>query len=422
MLFYVFNQFQEFFSSEFRPGGRSYMKQIVFSIFLLLFSLPAFAQPEFSGNLQWMGISVKPGRTIFSRNTDLKQLNQGSLYLNAGYSFSERLTFQSEIRTRFLHGETSNFSTMISDGSAGSSDQFLINKTWELNKNNTADFRVNRFYLDYNDGPLLITAGRQRINWGMAMIWNPVDIFNARNAVTFGDDLPSSDAVRIQFYTSETNSFDLVVKGSETRAGRAWALRFKGNMRSTDFQVFGGQRHDIPVAGFGWSGEFLKGGFRGEVLGQFNTFVYRYDWAYYGPGIPGIIKQRDRKPNVQAVVSYDYTFENSLYLLTECLWSPSGQKENVLFSSLHAADNQWLSPGVLNLAHQAGFDLTPLVRIGGIYLWNPTDYSLTAGPTLNWNLSDNLDLNGMLLFSDGNNTSEYGGIGTIGFMRVKWSF
>ncbi|MCA0447836.1 MAG: hypothetical protein LCH54_16580 [Bacteroidetes bacterium] len=391
-------------------------------IFLLLFSLPAFAQPEFSGNLQWMGISVKPGRTIFSRNTDLKQLNQGSLYLNAGYSFSERLTFQSEFRTRFLHGETSSFSKMISDGSTGSTDQFLINKTWKLNKNNTADFRVNRFYLDYNDGPLLITAGRQRINWGMAMIWNPVDIFNARNAVTFGDDLPSSDAVRIQFYTSETNSFDLVVKGSETRAGRAWALRFKGNMRSTDFQVFGGQRHDIPVAGFGWSGEFLKGGFRGEVLGQFNSFNSSY-YRFFPSETGSIyVKTREETPNVQAVVSYDYTFENSLYLLTECLWSPSGQKENVLFNILNAADNQWLSPGVLNLAHQAGYDLTPLVRIGGIYLWNATDYSLTAGPTLNWNLSDNLDLNGMLLFSDGNNTSEYGGIGTIGFMRVKWSF
>lgn len=421
MLFYVFYKAQEFFFSEFRPGGRSYMKQIVFSIFLLLFSLPAFAQPEFSGNLQWMGISVKPGRTIFSRNTDVNQLNQGSLYLNAGYSFSERLTFQSEFRTRFLHGETSSLSKMISDGSAGSTDQFLINKTWEFDSNNQADFRVNRFYLDYSDGPLLMTAGRQRINWGMAMIWNPVDIFNARNAVTFGDDLPSSDAIRIQFYTSETNSFDLVVKGSETRAGRAWALRFKGNIRNTDLQIFGGQRNDIPVAGFGWSGEFLKGGFRGEVLGQFNSFNSSY-YRFFPSETGSIyVKTREETPNVQAVVSYDYTFENSLYLLTECLWSPSGQKENVLFNILNAADNQWLSPGRLNLAHQAGFDLTPLIRIGGIYLWNATDYSLTAGPTLNWNLSDNIDLNGMLLFSDGNNVSEYGGIGTIGFLRVKWS-
>ncbi|MBN8705324.1 MAG: hypothetical protein J0L62_05575 [Bacteroidetes bacterium] len=398
------------------------MKQLFFYLTLLFFSLPAVAQPDLSGNLQGMGTWIKPGKTIFNSKSDPVGLNQAMGYLNAGYYFTENFKIQSELRARFTHGNSNPLASQISDGSANSADQFRLDKTHRFNDQNSADFRVNRFYVDYSAGQVQLTAGRQRINWGMAMIWNPIDIFNTRNAVTFGEDLPSSDAARMQFYFSETGSAELVVKGSERRNQRAWAIRVKGNIRETDWQIFGGQRNDIPVAGFGWSGEFLKGGFRGEVLGQFKTYKNAIYIELAPPITSNLVKTKETEPNIQAVISYDYTFENSLYLLTECLWNPSGTEKDVLSGILNSTDNQWLSPGVLNLAHQVSFDLTPLVRIGGICLWNPDDQSWTAGPNVNWNLSDNIDLNGMFLFSDGNETSEYAGLGTVGFVRVKWSF
>ena len=58
-----------------------------------------------------------------------------------------------------------------------------------------------------------LTVGRQRINWGQNLIWNPNDIFNAYNFFDFNYvERPGSDAVLMELFTGDFSSVQLAGK------------------------------------------------------------------------------------------------------------------------------------------------------------------------------------------------------------------
>ena len=72
---------------------------------------------------------------------------------------------------------------------------------------------IDRLWVDFNYGKLQVRAGRQRINWGQTLIWNPNDIFNAYSFFDFDYiERPGSDAVRVQYYPGSSSSVEAAVK------------------------------------------------------------------------------------------------------------------------------------------------------------------------------------------------------------------
>ena len=55
-----------------------------------------------------------------------------------------------------------------------------------------------------------LRIGRQRINWGVNLAWNPNDLFNAYSLIDFDyQERPGSDAIRFQYYMGDLSVLNL---------------------------------------------------------------------------------------------------------------------------------------------------------------------------------------------------------------------
>ena len=87
------------------------------------------------------------------------------------------------------------------------SDNILTGKSYIFNS------RIDRAYIDYTKDKFQLRIGRQRINWGQCFTWNPNDLFNAYSFFDFDYvEKPGSDAIRIQYYSTGTSTFEFAVK------------------------------------------------------------------------------------------------------------------------------------------------------------------------------------------------------------------
>jgi hypothetical protein len=78
-------------------------------------------------------------------------------------------------------------------------------------------------YLDYTAGKWQFRVGRQRINWGVNLVWNPNDVFNSFSYFDFDyEERPGSDAVRVQYYTGTTSSASWFTKQATMPTRLPW--------------------------------------------------------------------------------------------------------------------------------------------------------------------------------------------------------
>ncbi len=128
----------------------------------------------------------------------------------------------------------------------------------------------DRAYLDWVSGNWQITAGRQRVNWGMNLVWNPNDLFNSYSYFDFDyEERPGTDALRIQYYTGMTSSAELVYQIGENDDEMALAGLYRFSQWNYDIQFIGGWVGTDYIIGTGWAGNIKGGGFRGEITHSF---------------------------------------------------------------------------------------------------------------------------------------------------------
>lgn len=105
-----------------------------------------------------------------------------------------------------------------------------------------------------------VHIGRQRVNWGKTMVWNPNDLFNAYAFLDFDyEERPGTDAVILQTAWGVASGLD-AGWSRETQA-----LRWMGQVGTYDLQVIGARYGDQLVVGGGWSGYAGSSGFKGEA-------------------------------------------------------------------------------------------------------------------------------------------------------------
>ena len=81
-----------------------------------------------------------------------------------------------------------------------------------------------------------------------------------------------------------------------------------------------------------------------------------------------------------------------------------------------------LSPARWSIYQEFGYDVSPLVRAGAFGIYNPSDLSWVLVPSVTWSVVTNLDLTFLILTFHGSSLTEYGEMGTLGYVRGKWSF
>jgi hypothetical protein len=132
---------------------------------------------------------------------------------------------------------------------------------------------------------------------------------------------------------------------------------------------------------------------------------------------------RTGRSYLNASISGDYTFSNTVYLQVSALFESRGTTGDAggveLLETAARAD---LSPGRWALFGEIAKDLTPLVRADLSAIVNPADGSFYLGPTLTWSAAPNVDVAAAALLFEGRTGTEFGDQGQIWMVRAKYSF
>lgn len=379
-------------------------------ILIMLIPLRAFVQESkvsLNGYVKELYMFYSPEQPI--PGTDLNNLATNIIHnrLNFKWYTSKKFTTVIEMRNRLMLGNlVKDFPGYMATVDV---DNGLLDLSWisAQGKSWFVHSMIDRAYLDYSSGKWQVRVGRQRINWGVNLVWNPNDIFNTFSYFDFDyEERPGTDAIRVQYYTGTTSSAELVYKPNRDQTRSAFAGMYRFSRWDYDFQFIGGQAGNDWIIGGGWAGDISGAGFRGE----FTHFEPRNDFSTRA---------------TVASVSADYTFSNSWYIHGSFLYTSNGKTGkaggmDLLFNPAMSAKQ--LSFARYSLFGQVSKPISPLLTGSFSGIVNPTDGSFYVGPAFTYSVLNNLELmlTGQLFFGD--SETEFGDIGQIAFGRLKWSF
>ena len=393
------------------------MKRTVTLLFLLISLLPVKAQLfTLNGYIKDMeGVYIFDQPIAITGSEDVKSINYNLIHnrLNfKAYPF-QNMTVALELRNRIYSGKL--IGMVPGDASSIAVDNGLGDLSWNLVEKdkwflNTA---IDRFYIDYTIGKWEIRAGRQRINWGINLVWNPNDIFNAFSYIDFDyEERPGSDAVLVTWYPTYSSALDIVWKAAKDEQHRAYAAKYRFNLFNYDIQLLAGKTGYDYVLGGGWSGSIGNLSIMGEA-----------SWFTPAPDKKDISKEA-----LSASAALSYTFPNSLFLQASFLYNGSGTTERGQSISLLDPTMQLnaknLSIGKYELFGQISYPIGTLLNTNLAAMYNPVDYSMFVGPSVSISILDNVDFFTTAQIMLGKQGTEYGAFGNLYslFGRLRWSF
>ena len=421
--------------------GRNLFLQTLLLLMLIspVMSNSAFAQKKVGagGFMEYMNTTWIPDKGLKSYGFDSWQM-ENAIYnrINLTWTPVKDLEFHAGIRNNFVFGPmVSTYNTFFE--SAGTSysklltqDDGYMDLTWKISGDNSNVLytNVDRLYFQYTISKFELTVGRQRINWGKNLVWTPNDIFNAFNYFDFNYiERPGSDAVLLQYYTGAFSSVQVASKLSyrsetidslttEKKLSLTSAAIYKFNKWNYDFQFFAGNMVTDITAGLGWSGNIGGAGFSGEI----SWFRDRENFS-------------DTTGIVIASLSGNYVFKNQISANVSFIFNSDGSKglawessslfgnafSNMFSSSLNVKS---LTPSRLDLFAQLSYPATPLINVAFSGIYNPWDNSAYVSPNVTISLTENINLMLLGQIFTGKQQSEFGDIGQMYFLDLKWSF
>jgi len=287
-------------------------------------------------------------------------------------------------------------------------DPGLIDLSWNIvnNKYFLINTTIDRYWLDFNYEKFQVRIGRQRINWGQTLIWNPNDIFNAYSFYDFDYvERPGSDAIRLQYFPGSTSTLEMAFKADQDRDVTGAGL-YRFNKLGYDIQILAGcfSSKDF-VAGAGWSGAMGNVSFRGEAS-WFQPVKHYSDST--GRGLFTIGFDKVFKDNSMAQIQVMYC--NNPLKLTDFNSFYSGN-----LSSKDLAFSRFTTFG------EFSYSVSALFTASLSAMWFPDLRGYFAGPSLDYSLAENLDFS---LFWQHFDSEMSGGRTRVNlvFLRLKYSF
>jgi hypothetical protein len=261
-------------------------------------------------------------------------------------------------------------------------------------------------WADFNYGKFQARVGRQRINWGQTLVWNPNDIFNVYSYFDFDYiERPGSDAIRLQYYPDYSSAFEIALKADyENNITGAALYRF--NTHGYDIQFLAGyfNSEDI-VAGAGWSGAIGSVSFRGEAT-WFQPAKNLSDTT--GTGIFTIGFDKAFADNSMAQIQVMYCNNPADMLSFGSIYKGTMSTKELAFSTFSAFGSY-------------SYPVTPLFNIALSAMWFPDLQGYYAGPSFEYSVADNVGLSLYWQHFESHKSEPRTRI-NMGFLRVKINF
>ncbi|MBK9388833.1 MAG: hypothetical protein IPN68_01105 [Bacteroidetes bacterium] len=326
--------------------------------------------------------------------------------LNFNAYINRNITFATELRNRLFIGDmvrgSSSYSGMIAN------DPGLIDMSWNLLDEPSffLNTTIDRLWVDFNYEKLQARIGRQRINWGQTLVWNPNDIFNAYSFFEFDYiERPGSDAVRLQYYPTSSSAFELAVKADYDDRITAAAL-YRFNKWGYDFQILSGYFNSNDfVAGAGWSGAFGSVSFRGEM-------------SWFQP----MENFTDSTGTGLFTIGFDKAFNNNSMLQFQFMYCNNpADYENFLSFYSGSLSTKELAFSKFTPFGLYSYPITPLLTISVSGMLFPDLKGYFAGSSLDFSLAENVDFS-IYWQHFRSKVSSMESRMNLGFIRIKYSF
>jgi hypothetical protein len=382
------------------------MRGILLTAFLLCLAPALHAQDDndrlaAGGYASWLHMSM------FEKPSD-NWVNSSMLHNRLNFKLypGQKTTIAIELRNRFVTGGMIDINPAYAKGLA--EDPGWIDLSWNIASGNSYVLNtvVDRAYIDFTAGRFQIRAGRQRINWSQALVWNPNDIFNTYSFFDFDYvERPGSDAVRMTLSTGPASAAEAVVKmNSENKVTAAALYRF--SLLNTDLQFLAGETdQELFTAGLGWSGAAGSFSIRGEAT-LFTPF-----------GDSG-----EEKSTVIATAGIDRVFSDKFTALAQVMYSNNPLNLNS-FTELYEGGltARQLAFSEFSAVGQISYSPVPLLNISLAAIWYPDLEGYFAGPTIDFSLAENVDFTFLWQYFDSVIAGE-DVIINLGYIRIKYSF
>ncbi len=313
-----------------------------------------------------------------------------------------------ELRNRLFIGEE----VKLNPNYAAQIDQYNglmhLSVRWAEPKGIVLHTVVDRAYARYTKGKWDVTLGRQRINWGRNLTWNPNDMFNALNFLDFDyEERPGSDAIRVRKFWGGSSVAEVAFAPDTSIEQSVGAARVLFNVKGYDVQTITGYYKGDLALGLGWEGNLGPIGFRGEG-------------TWFHPLAPSA----DSVDATAASATLDYLTPGGWYLTFAGLYNQRGNLGNNpglgLAGSLLSAKN--LFPSRFAMILGASKTISPVFTVSLSALYAEQNNLTGIIPVLTYSIKTNWDLDLVAQSFFASNNGQFGEAATAGFLRLKMSY
>lgn len=383
-------------------------------IIFLFSSVATNAQWKLKDNFQYRGY-VKDLRVLSLADDSLgntQSLQQNLIHNRMNFKLFGRKhwTFVMELRNRLFYGEflkyyprTNTYGDLL-ETDPGSVD---MSWSWIDDRNLVAHTTIDRLWAHYHSEEWDIRFGRQRVNWGQNLVWNPNDLFNVLNFADFDyEERPGMDGVRIQRYFESGSGIELAYQYNDSWEETVAAMMYRFNKWNYDIQLIAGKYINDVALGVGWAGNIKTSGFKGEA-------------TWFESTIDSVNSQ------LLASCSWDYSFKKGTYLHTSFLFNSEGTSDLDRLMQLSAAQGGQLNvkslmPNKYSLFVQTSHQFHPLLSTDIAVIYAADIGGVFTMPSIGYSLRQDLDLSlvGQGIFGVQNGFTS---LGSAVFLRLKWS-
>lgn len=258
-----------------------------------------------------------------------------------------------------------------------------------------------------------LTLGKQQVATGVGYAWNPTDLFNHKNVMDPTYEQRGVNVVRLDLPLKAVTLTGIIQPESTWQASTIYT-QIKGNSGRFDLTMLAGRRLGTLYSGESVLREYYGGSAEGEWLG----IGWRSEIAL------STIAGEYTKWKSEYIVGADYTFRNSLYLLTEFLHSDFGQDAGRMsfVDYMEFWNGARISLNQNYLFLTGLYPLTDVWTAGFLGVGNLDDASAVLQGQVQYTGLQNTELESVVSLFAGDDRDEFGYQRLAGRLRLKVYF
>jgi hypothetical protein len=269
-------------------------------------------------------------------------------------------------------------------------------------------------------------VGKQQISLGTGYVWNPVDIFNVKDYLDPTYEQPGHNALRIDVPLGSSFTLTALYGPEDTWSASAKLLQLKGRIGRFDFAFIAIDKRwlfhdyvefDTDIMNFTELPEkrqLLGFSTAGELFGIGVWIEYAYNWM------------EETDDFYELVVGADYTFDFQTYVMVEYYrntLAKSNYEDYTLNDWLRLMTQEQKAIARDQIYVLLQHPVSDLIHLGLSTIYCISDNSMGLIPTLNYSLSENVEIMVYLNFNIGKDGKAYAKtMGRGGMIRVRVYF